>query len=204
MYVLSTTLEPVELDMLERACRAQRIPVSTSGDAALGDDLLAAFYRAGAAGESPIEPRQVRLHGAYTVLVDAEATARSTYTALRSGYSFVLPSPLSESRVSRLLDYLVATAAPQRSQVLTLSDANELTVGGRSVTLTDGQGVTLRLLGEQSGRIVTRQRLSAAGQDNALAVVTELRRVFQDIGAGAQILKVPHMGFRLVGSVRVA
>ena len=108
---------------------------------------------------------------------------------------------LSLNRVTSFLSYLRSVAAPPGAQTLTV-DAEVLSSPSSSVALSSEEAAALRLFGEHPGRIVSRDALAEAAGADPLRLLTSLRDKFAEIGSGAQILKVPHMGYRLVGTVR--
>lgn len=230
MYVLSASLDPADVASLEQACARTRIglrvtdprepepteldlrvPETTELDPpepdprepepVFGEDLLAVFYRGD--GAPPAEYTAARRAGVHTVEVQSRASALATLAAVRGGCGFVLASPLGVDRLTKFLDYLAKVAAPPGAQVLTLADDGTLTTPSGAVRLDPAEATTLRLLGERPDGIVSREQItSASGGLDPLLLVAELRRRFDAVGSGAQILKVPHMGFRLVGRVR--
>jgi len=204
MHVLMGTLSSMDADNLSRACQRNRMPLRTlpaEGVTQLEDDLLAVFFREGE--ESPLSPAEVRRHGAYAVQVQPAVSAVPILQAVRAGYHFVFPSPLSTDRISSFLRYMCDVAAPPRSQILTLSDNGTLLTPMGSADLDDAEKSALLLFGERRDGIVSRADLMAAtGGRDPLQTVNALRRHFVALGSGAQILKVPHMGYRLVGAVQ--
>lgn len=201
VHVLTTSVSSPDLDLLAAACASSGLSLvhSPGGSARLGDDLLAVFYRAGA--EATPAPTDVRARGVHTVLVTPTPSATGTFAALGQGFSFILASPLSLDRVTSFLSYLRSVAAPPATQTLTV-DAEVLSSPSSSVTLSSEEAAALRLFGEHPGRIVSRDALAEAAGADPLRLLTSLRDKFAEIGSGAQILKVPHMGYRLVGTVR--
>lgn len=205
MHVLMGALGPADTDALGRACARNRMPlraISAAGAGDLGQDLLAVFLPEGA--ESPVTPDEVRRHGAYAVQVQSTVSAAPMLRAMRDGFHLVFPSPLPADRVAGFLRYMSDVAAPPKSRTVTLSDAGTISTPVGSAELDAAESAALRLLGERRDRIVSRADLMAATGADPLQTVNALRRHFSALGSGAQILKVPHIGYRLVGSVEPA
>ncbi|MFF8730101.1 hypothetical protein ACF073_27015 [Streptomyces sp. NPDC015171] len=207
MYVLAWGLEPVDRAAVEAACEQVGLPLETpdSGTPAdhHRDDLLVAFLGAGAAGTAFADPREITASGAYVVTVQNAPNAKDTLRAVRSGSSFLMASPLGGERLVSFLTYLRDVAAPAAAQVLELGADGVLATPSASVQLTEGEVKALRALGDTSARIVARPELLRLTGEDPRDLLEALRARFREIGSGAQILKVPHMGFRLVGELRV-
>ncbi|MFJ6727949.1 hypothetical protein ACIQPQ_23930 [Streptomyces sp. NPDC091281] len=207
MYVLARGLGTAETTVLGEACRRTELPLKSlpeHGDPAdhLTPDLLVAFVAACADGASPLLLPALTRDGAYAVLVQSAPTARSTLAAVRSGAGFVMAAPLDTARLEAFLTYLRDVAAPAAAQVLDLDDDGTLTTPSASVRLTPAEARALRALGDRRATIVARPDLLRLTGEDPRDLVEALRRRFREVGSGAQILKVPHMGFRLVGEVR--
>ncbi|AYN40332.1 hypothetical protein D9753_17060 [Streptomyces dangxiongensis] len=204
MYVLSWGLEPADLSALEEACEQAGLPLEAPAVDAGGpaghrrDDLLVAFTGA----HGPADPREITRDGAYVVTVQSAPDAAGTLRAVRAGSSFLMASPLREERLRSFLTYLRDVAAPTATQVLDLDDSGLLATPSASVRLTGAEAKALRALADRSARIVARPELLRLTGEDPRDLVEALRARFREIGSGAQILKVPHMGFRLVGEVR--
>jgi hypothetical protein len=200
--VLTAALPDGDLERLGEACDTNRMPLETvaSGEPVLlAPDLLAVFSVAG--GVAPVDPRAVRRHGAYPVQVQGSVVPAEVLSAVRAGYSFVLVTPLRVARLTALLAYLRDVAAPPGARILTLAEDGTLSTPSGTAHLDAAEQAALRLLGANVGRIVTRGQLHDGTGADPLQVTTALRRHLESVGSGAQILKVPHMGFRFVGTV---
>lgn len=139
--------------------------------------------------------------GAYRVAVLATPDASAVFRALRRGYSFAFSRPLAPARLAHAFSYLRDVAPPLASQVLELGDGVVL-VGDRAVALAEAEHTLLRLLGEAEGRVVPREELSAAVPSDPLRVAASLKLKLTVAGSSVKLLKVPHIGLRLVGVVR--
>jgi hypothetical protein len=205
MHVLMGSLRPADADTLERACTRNRMPLRTlpaEGAGQLGADLLAVFFQEGE--ESALAPADVRRHGAYAIQIQSAVASAPMLRAIRAGYHLVFPSPLPADRVTRFLRYMSDVAAPPKSRTLTLSENGTLSTATGHAELDPAESAALRLLGSRRDGIVSRAELLAASGSDPLQTVTALRRHLSELGSGAQILKVPHLGYRLVGSVQDA
>lgn len=210
MYVLTRGLAAPEAARLREACERTGLPLrepeahdprGAAGDVA--DDLLVAFVAAEADGSAPPGLREITRAGAYAVLVQPAPTAKGTLAAVRSGAGFVMAAPLGVERLVSFLTYLRDVAAPASAQVLGLDETGVLTTPSASVRLTEVEAKALRALAERRAVIVSRPDLLRLTGEDPKDVIEALRARFREVGSGAQILKVPHMGFRLVGEVRL-
>lgn len=203
MYVLAAQLTSSDIDRLGEACQRNRLRLELGhrpDSGRLRDDVLAVFY---SAGGSPLGEQEIHRRGAYSVLVRQEPSAQGIIEALRAGYSFVLASPLGVDRLTSFLGYLRSVAAPPRARILDLDEANILSTASESTTLDAAEAAALRLFGARAGRIVSREELTDTVGQDPRHITASLREKFDQIGTGAQILNVPHMGFRLVGELRL-
>ncbi|MGV9557753.1 hypothetical protein [Streptomyces sp. NPDC003401] len=210
MYVLTRGLAAPEAARLREACERTGLPLKEPeaqdprGTAEhVRDDLLVAFVAAEADGSAPLEVREITRDGAYAVLVQPAPSARGTLAAVRSGAGFVMAAPLGVERLVSFLTYLRDVAAPASAQVLDLDESGVLTTPSASVRLTGAEAGALRALAERRAVIVSRPDLLRLTGEDPRDVIEALRARFREVGSGAQILKVPHMGFRLVGEVRL-
>jgi hypothetical protein len=205
MYVLALELPPESLAPLAAACTRLGLPLETAaaGEPAVPrGDLLAAFYQIRAGGPAPVPaPEEVRRHGAAPVVLLRELTGAAFLDEVWRGFRLVLPAPPGADRLTRCLSYLRDVAPPPGSQQLWLDDSNVLSSTVGSTRLSHAEAVALRRLCEAPGRIVSREDLAAVGALDVLRVTTQLKDKLAGIGSGAQLLKVPHMGFRFVGKL---
>jgi hypothetical protein len=203
MYVVATGLADPDYLALNAACKHTGLPLQSAAATAAADfrdDLLAVFFGSLSA---PLEPTQVRQHGAYPVLVQQGISAVAMMGAMGDGFTFVLASPLRTERLTAFLDYLMRVAAPPRARIVTLGDDGTLASPAAAVTLAPHEAAVLRKLAEHTGEIVAQEELrSQTTETDLLTVIAALRGKLSEIGSGAQILKVPHAGFRLAGTVR--
>jgi DNA-binding response OmpR family regulator len=204
MYVLTAT--SARAAELHTACDPLGIEVAVAphGGAQLAADLLAVFYDVD--GDEPLPLAAVREHGAYAVLLVPEPVHGGTVLdAIRAGYSFVLTQPVRTDRVRALLDYLATVASPRPSRELTLDRDDMLCTPSRSVALSAAESAVLHVFANHPDRIVARQRLALASGDTPLReTLSRLRTHLDAIGSGAQVLNVPHIGYRLAGHVVLA
>ncbi|MFD7132979.1 hypothetical protein [Streptomyces sp. NPDC059894] len=208
MYVLARGLAATETENLREACERTALPlrpVPDGDDVAehVAADLLVAFVAAADDGIAPLDLRDLTHGGAYAVLVQRAPTARTTLAAVRSGAGFVMAAPLDVDRLVPFLTYLRDVAAPAAAQVLDLDEADVLATPSGSVRLSEAEARALRALADRRATIVGRPDLMRLTGEDPRDVVESLRARFREVGSGAQILKVPHMGFRLVGEVRL-
>jgi hypothetical protein len=189
---------------LRPACEPINIEVrhSDSVAVAIEDDLLAVFYEA---GHDPVPMSDVRRHGAYAIWVaPAPATPTEVLAAIRHGYHLVLASPLRIERVRSLLGYLAEVASPAPAQVLALDAAGTMSTPSRSVRLSPEEAAVLRTFAKRQRRIVPRQDLAnVIGEAELRSVLAALSQHMEEVGSGARLLPVPHIGVRLSGSVRI-
>ncbi|MEU5278070.1 hypothetical protein [Streptomyces asoensis] len=210
MYVLTQGLAAPEATSLREACERTGLPLKEPAahewrdlSAHVADDLLVAFVAAGADGTAPPGLSGITRDGAYAVLVQPAPSAKGTLAAVRSGAGFVMAAPLGVERLVSFLTYLRDVAAPASAQILDLDETGELTTPSASVRLSDAEAAALRALADRRAVIVPRPDLLRLTGEDPRDVVESLRARFREVGSGAQILKVPHMGFRLVGEVRL-
>ncbi|MFJ4618053.1 hypothetical protein [Streptomyces sp. NPDC088812] len=208
MYVLARGLAATETENLREACERTALPLRPvpDGDGVaehVAADLLVAFVAAADDGTAPLDLRDLTHGGAYAVLVQPAPTARTTLAAVRSGAGFVMAAPLDVDRLVPFLTYLRDVAAPAAAQVLDLDEAGVLATPSGSVRLSEAEARALRALADRRATIVGRPDLMRLTGEDPRDVVASLRARFREVGSGAQILKVPHMGFRLVGEVRL-
>lgn len=210
MYVLTGGLGAPDTARLREACERTALPLKEpaaqdpQGLAAhVADDLLVAFVAAEADGSAPFALGEITREGAYVVLVQAAPTAKGTLAAVRSGAGFVMAAPLDVERLVPFLTYLRDVAAPASAQVLDLDEAGVLSTPSASVRLSEAEAKALRALADRRAVIVPRPDLLRLTGEDPRDVIEALRSRFREVGSGAQILKVPHMGFRLVGEVRL-
>ena len=206
MQIVAGALTGADLRELGIACADNQIGLRTMD---LGtdplpaiDDLLAVVLPAEAPTVPPIA--DIRNSGAYVIYIQPEPNAASMLDSIRGGVNFCFSSPLNAARLSGFLDYLRRVAAPRHTQVIHLDDHRVLRSGSTTTTLSTAAATAMRLLGTRPDRIVSRDDLTATtGNTDVLAVIGELRHALDQVGSGAHILKVPHMGYRLVGTVHV-
>ena len=204
MYVLTAT--SARATELHRACDPLGIEVAVApyDGAQPAADLLAVFYDAD--GDEPLPLAAVREHGAHAVLLVPDPPLGETVlAAMRAGYSFVLTRPMRTDRVRALLHYLATVAAPRQSKELTLDRDGVLRTPSRSVALSAAESAVLHVFADHPNRIVPRQRLALASGNTPLReTLSRLRTHLDAIGSGAQVLNVPHIGYRLAGHVVLA
>jgi DNA-binding response OmpR family regulator len=205
MYVLTTTSSTAS--ELHMACDPVGIEVAVAryDGAQPSAALLAVFYNAD--GDEPLSLGAVREHGAHAVLLVPEPVrGKTVLDAMRAGYSFVLTQPMRTDRVRALLEYLATVAAPPQSKVLTLDhDDVVFCTPSRSVALSAAESAVLHVFADHPDRIVSRQRLALASGDTPLReTLSRLHTHLNAIGSGAQVLNVPHIGYRLAGHVVLA
>ncbi|MGA8116453.1 MAG: helix-turn-helix domain-containing protein [Actinocatenispora sp.] len=200
---MASRLPSADATALSEACRQTRLPLDSRDHLGeLAGDLLAVFCTEEAA--SPAAVRELHDAGAYAVLVQPEPSARGTLEALRLGYGFVLASPLRAERLTAFLTYLRDVSAPPGTQIVDLDQVGTLSTRTAHTALDEAEAAALRLFARGPSRIVSRRELAEATDGgDPLALVSALRTRFEQVGSGAKILKVPHMGFRLVGEVRI-
>ncbi|MEU5977731.1 hypothetical protein [Streptomyces sp. NPDC047315] len=206
MYVLAQSLTPPDLAVLTEACAELGITLRESAPDErrfeAPDELLVAFHRV--AGPGPDEPSVADLKelGGYAVAVLDRISATDVLAAVSSGYGFTLASPLRRPRLVETLTYLRTVTPPENTQVLTLDGQGSLWSAAKSVPVTDAEAGLLRLLSDRPGQIVSREDLTrAALGEDVNRVTSVLKQKLLDIESGAKLLKVPHLGFRLVGTV---
>lgn len=205
MYVLTALLHPADLNQLSVACERNRLELVLARPdhiIPLRDDLIAFFDRRDA--PSLVAKEEIFSRGVHTILVKSELSARSTLAARHAGYSFMLASPLRIDRLTSLLGYLRTVAVPPMAQILHLDGTDTLSTPSSSTRLDAAEAAALRILGARPDQIVSREDLASAmaGAD-PLTVTSRLQLKFDEIGSGAQLMKVPHMGIRLAGRILV-
>ncbi|MBA0052910.1 helix-turn-helix domain-containing protein [Streptomyces sp. AJS327] len=211
MYVLAQSVAPADLHVLGEACSETGLALHDADpeeERDFPDVLLASFHRVSAA--DGLTPAQVKGRGGYPIAVLDEVAATDVLRAVTDGFSFTLASPLRRERVVETLGYLKSVTPPESTQVLTLlgppvEGRLRLSSGPRDAEVSHGEAQMLRTLADRPGQIVARGELErATGEDNINRVSSVLKQKLEDIDSGAKILKVPHLGFRLVGTVREA
>jgi DNA-binding winged helix-turn-helix (wHTH) protein len=208
MYVVAGSLESADFTVLEGACAELGLAVHASdpeaGRSDWPDVILAALHRFGDGAPSP-SAAEVKRRGGYPIAVLDAVSATGVLAALSEGFSLALASPLRRSRLVESLGYLKSVAPPVPSQVVTLDGHGRLGSPSKSVPVTDAESGMLRCLADRPGQIVSREELTeAADGEDANKVASVLKQKLDDVDSGAKILKVPHLGFRLVGTVQDA
>lgn len=206
MLVVSVALDADSRDRLAEACARNTLPLRhapVDGSVPLEEDLLAVFC--GPLGSASLDLAEIRRHGAYVVRVHDEFSSSGVLAAMRAGYNFVFASPLVVDRLASFLGYLREVAAPPGTAIVTLDEAGNLSTRAGTIMLEPAEAAALRLFGDRTGRIISREELVEAttGAD-PLRTTESLRQHLRQLDSGAQILKVPHMGFRFSGTVRPA
>ncbi|MFH8367692.1 transcriptional regulator [Streptomyces sp. NPDC018031] len=207
MYVLAQSLAPADLEVLAEACAEVGLTLHDAdpeaGHETPPDALLVSFHRSAAPAPEDLTVADVKGRGGYPVAVLDGISATDVLAAVSGGYSFTLASPLRRPRLVETLNYLRNVTPPENTQVLTLDGKGSLCSPSKSVPVTDAEAGLLRLLAGRSGQIVSREDLTAAtGGEDVNRVTSVLKQKFLDIDSGAKLLKIPHLGFRLVGTVR--
>lgn len=208
MYALAQSLIPADLAVLTEACAEVGLPLhvtdAEAGHAPPAGALLVSFHRVAATRPGDPSAQELRRAGGYPVAVLDTVSATEVLAAVSRGFSFTLASPLRRPRLVETLSYLKNVTPPENTQVLTLGNG-ALSSPAKSLPVTDAEAGLLRLLSDRSGQIVSREELTeAAGGEDVNKVTSVLKQKFLDIQSGAKLLKVPHLGFRLVGTVREA
>ncbi|MGW0516078.1 winged helix-turn-helix domain-containing protein [Crossiella sp. NPDC003009] len=200
MYVLAGTLAAADLAVVTDACAELGLAVHHADAEVTDDVMLCALHRTAGEAVEP-SPAEVRRRGGYPIAVLESVSATGVLGALTEGYAFALATPLRRPRVVAALGYLKSVAPPEPAQRLTLAPGL-LRSPSRQTPVSAAEAGLLRALAGKPGQIVSRAELGeAAGGEDVNAVVSVLRRKLADIDSGAKILKVPHLGFRLVGTV---
>ncbi len=210
MYVLAWALTEDDLASLREACDRTGLPLECPSVEAergeplvLREDLLGAFVSSTTPLPEPLSAEDISRTGAYVVTVHHAPTPGDMLTAFHSGSSFAMSEPLGTSRLTSFLTYLRDVAAPQSTQVLDLDPSDVLATPSATVQLSPAEGKALRALSTRRSTIVPRPELMRLAGEDPRDLVQALQKRFREVGSGAQILKVPHMGFRLVGEVRL-
>jgi hypothetical protein len=205
MYVLAVGLAPDRHAKLTAACAAiglQLDAVSAGEPIDLRDDLLAAYFEFDADGSDGVAPQGVSERGALAVAFASEEFGGDVYLReIRNGYGMVLPASVTEERLVRSLTYLRDVVPPAGSQRLWLNEHRLLASAVGSVQLDLAEDAFLRRLGSTPGSIVSREELAKAGGADVQGVSVRIKERLAEIGSGAQLLKVPHLGFRFVGTL---
>jgi hypothetical protein len=202
MHVLAGELSPETLQVVTDAAASAGLEVRSTATAPadLTPDLLAVVH----SGRDP-QPKPsataTTAHGAYAVLVLDRLSPIAVLDAATSGYAFTLTQYELETRLAHLFGYLCTVAAPEPTRTLSLSAAHVLSSASASVHLEPAEAGLLTRLGDSTGRVVPWDELAReeTGRPGVLKLVAELTGKLEQIGSGARILKVPHLGFRLSG-----
>ncbi|GGY75686.1 winged helix-turn-helix domain-containing protein [Streptomyces nitrosporeus] len=207
MYALAQSLTPEDQEVLAEACAEVGITLHVTdpeaSHTAPSEGLLVSFHRVAADRPGDLSVEELKSRGGYPVAVLDGISATEVLSAVSSGFGFTLASPLKRSRLVKTLSYFKTVTPPENTQVLTLDGKGTLSSAAKSVPVTDAEAGLLRLLHDRSGQIVSREDLTeAAGGEDVNKVTSVLKQKFLDIDSGAKLLKIPHLGFRLVGTVR--
>ncbi|MFF8814344.1 winged helix-turn-helix domain-containing protein [Streptomyces pactum] len=207
MYVLAQSLTPEDLAVLADACAEVGLTLHHSEPGSAppdpSDALLVSFHRVGADPAGGPTAQELKEIGGYAVAVLDGIAAGAVLAAVTNGYSFTLASPLRRPRLVETLTYLKHITPPENTQVLTLDGAGSLHSPSKSTPVTDAEAGLLRMLAARPGQIVSREDLTeATGGEDVSRVTSVLKQKLLDIDSGAKLLKIPHLGFRLVGTVR--
>ncbi|MEU1185634.1 hypothetical protein ABZ464_50100 [Streptomyces sp. NPDC005820] len=207
MYALAQSLAPADLEVLADACAevglALRVADAETDQAAPPGARLVSFRRVAADGPDGPSVEELKRGGGYAVAVLDRISATEVLAAVSRGYGFTLASPLRRARLVETLGYLKNVTPPENTQVLTLDGRGTLSSPAKSSPVTDAEAGLLRLLAGRPGQIVSREELGeATGGEDVNKVASVLKQKFLDIDSGAKLLKIPHLGFRLVGTVR--
>ncbi|MFB0617868.1 transcriptional regulator [Streptomyces sp. AGS-58] len=207
MYALAQSLIPADLEVLTEACAEVGLPLHVTdrgaGQAPPPGALLVSFHRVAAARPDDLSMEELKRGGGYPVAVLDGVSATEVLAAVSRGFSFTLASPLRHPRLVETLSYLKNVTPSENTQVLTLDGKGSLSSPAKSLPVTDAEARLLRLLSDRSGQIVSREELTeATGGEDVNKVTSVLKQKFLDLDSGAKLLKVPHLGFRLVGTVR--
>ncbi|MFM9607188.1 winged helix-turn-helix domain-containing protein [Streptomyces niveiscabiei] len=206
MYALAQSLTPADLEVLAEACAevglALHVTDPATGHAPPPGAQLVSFTRVAAARPDDLSVADLKSRGGYAVAVLDSVSATEVLAAVTAGYGFTLASPLRRSRLVETLSYLKTVTPSENTQVLTLANGS-LNSAAKSLPVTDAEAGLLRLLSDRPGQIVSREELTqATGGEDVNKVTSVLKQKFLDIDSGAKLLKIPHLGFRLVGTVR--
>ncbi|MFH8477126.1 hypothetical protein [Streptomyces sp. NPDC018000] len=207
MYALAQSLTPEDQEVLAEACAEVGVTLHVTDPeadhVAPSDALLVSFHRIAAGRSDDLSVAELKSRGGYPVAVLDGISATEVLSAVSSGFSFTLASPLRRSRLVKTLSYLKTVTPPENTQVLTLDGKGALSSSAKSVPVTDAEEGLLSLLNDRSGQIVPiADLIKATGGEDVNKVASVLKQKFLDIESGAKLLKVPHLGFRLVGTVR--
>jgi hypothetical protein len=207
MYALAQSLTAPDLEVLADACAEVGLTLHVTdpeaGHAAPPGALLVAFHRVAAARPDDLTVEDLKGRGGYVVAVLDGISATEVLAAVTRGFSFTLASPLRRSRLVETLTYLKSVTPSENTQVLTLDGKGSLSSPAKSSPVTEAEANLLRLLSDRPGQIVSREELTeATGGEDVSKVTSVLKQKLLDIDSGAKLLKIPHLGFRLVGTVR--
>jgi hypothetical protein len=202
MYVATVDLSDGCLARVTAACDQAGIPCEQASgeDLAPRDDLLAGFFE-GSGGRAPAEPGPVARLGALAVLLLRDADATAYLNAADRGFGLVLSAPPLPERIAGCLNYLCKTTPPRGTRQLWLDGTRLYSTLTRSCELGAGEAAAIGLLGHTPGRVVPRAELEAAAGADAAQTVGRLGDCLAELGSTASVLKIPHVGFRLTGSV---
>ncbi|MFH8804202.1 transcriptional regulator [Streptomyces sp. NPDC017936] len=207
MYALAQSLVPADTEVLAEACAEVGLTLHVAhpeaGQAPPPGALLVSFHRFAAVPPDDPSMEELKSRGGYAVAVLDGVSATEVLAAVSRGFGFTLASPLRRPRLVETLNYLKNVTPSENTQVLTLDGKGSLCSATKSLPVTDAEAELLRLLSHRSGQIVSREELTeATGGEDVNKVISVLKQKFRDIESGAKLLKVPHLGFRLVGTVR--
>lgn len=205
VHIVALSLEPANLAVLDQACTELRMTLYAAAsplpEAFQLDVVLAVFCEFGDRQPGP-PPEEVYSHDTYPIAVLPSVSATGVLATLTQGWAFALASPLRAQRLVQCLSYLRDVAPPRAAQVLVLDTAGTLSSPWGSVQVTSAESYLLSRLASRDSQIVPREDLAEAADEDVLRVASTLKGKLADIRSGAKILKVPHLGYRLVGTVR--
>jgi DNA-binding response OmpR family regulator len=203
--VLALSLSQRDYAALHRACTECGLRLH-HGDAlpANPDELAALAVFCGPMDEAgpSVALTELRAGGTHLIAVLPERSAESVLAAIKQGFALVLDSPLLTARVSHCLRYLLTVAPPRAAQTVRLGRSGELrALNARSVQLSRAEAVLLRALGKQPGHIVHRTEAARLTGEDPSPLIRRLSAKLADIDSRVKILKVPHVGYRMVGTL---
>lgn len=147
-----------------------------------------------------VPPGDVVAAGGYAVaLVGPTATGGATLAAIEQGYSFTLAATAGPDRIRSLTDYLWEVGPPPSSASIEVS-GSEMRYADRAAELPAATLEVLRVLAANRWGIVSNETLAERVDDHVRAAA-RLKRALADLGSRAQVLKVPQIGYRLVGTL---